>query len=92
MDRTAWIAVVLATIGLLASIYWRQQQLAEERIKSLQQQAALAAQATPSASPKPYAATPAQTASLPTARSATVPDQTAVLKSDVSELDFSNNR
>ena len=47
MDRTAWIAIALATIGLVASIVWEQRQAAEARVRFLQQQAILAAQATP---------------------------------------------
>lgn len=98
MDRTAWIAIVLATIGLVASIYWQQRQMAEQaRAKYLQQQAALAAQAT---------ATPqtAQTQGTPASSTATtqspveeqprqaVPDKEERLKSDVAQLRFSNNR
>jgi YidC/Oxa1 family membrane protein insertase len=98
MDRTAWIAIVLATIGLVASIYWQQRQMAEQvRAKYLQQQAALAAQAT---------ATPqtAQTQGTPASSTATtqspveeqprqaVPDKEETLKSDVAQLRFSNNR
>ena len=97
MDRTAWIAIVLATMGLVASIYWQQRQMAEARAKYLQDQAALAAQAT---------ATPqtAQTRGTPASSTATtqspveeqprqaVPDKEETLKSDVAQLRFSNNR
>src|SRR5215467_12455967 len=93
MDRTAWIAIVLATIGLVASIYWQQHQLADERAKYYQRQALLAAQATPSASPVPRPQTTATAPSQDLApKPSLVPDQAAVLKSDVAELDFSNNR
>jgi YidC/Oxa1 family membrane protein insertase len=98
MDRTAWIAVVIATIGLLASIFWQQRQLAETRARSLQQQAVLAAQATPTPHPSSQTPTPATqtTGALSTQETAkkipTVPDQVETLKSDVAELHFSNNR
>jgi YidC/Oxa1 family membrane protein insertase len=96
MDRTGWIAVIIATIGLLASMYWQQHQMAEARAKYSQQQALLAAQATPTPSsqtpspaPPAAAASPAQDLS---AKVSSVPDQVATLKSDVAELWFSNNR
>ena len=98
MDRTAWIAVVLATIGLIASMYWQQHQMAEARAKYLQQQAVLAAQATPAATPlsqkseasrSPVPAAPAQDFA---AKTPSLPDQVGTLKSDVAELHFSNNR
>jgi YidC/Oxa1 family membrane protein insertase len=98
MDRTGWIAVIIAAIGLLASMYWQQHQMAEARAKYSQQQALLAAQATPTATPSsqtpsptpPAAATsPAQNLS---AKVSSVPDQVATLKSNVAELQFSNNR
>jgi YidC/Oxa1 family membrane protein insertase len=98
MDRTAWIAVIVATIGLLASMYWQQHQMAEGRAKYLQQQAVLAAQATPTANPPSRTPSPApQTTTASSTHDTankilTVPDQVATLKSDVAELHFSNNR
>ena len=98
MDRTGWIAVIIAAIGLLASMYWQQHQMAEARAKYLQQQALLAAQATPTATPlaqTPSPALPAAAASPAqglSARVSSVPDQVATLKNDVTELRFSNNR
>jgi YidC/Oxa1 family membrane protein insertase len=97
MDRTAWIVVTLATIGLIASIAWEQRQAAEARVKFLQQQAVLAAQATPT----PQATEPPgpQTSSGLPAQSSTdlkqreeQPEQDETLKSDVAELSFSNNK
>src|ERR1700722_12638519 len=97
MDRTAWIVVTLATIGLIASIAWEKRQAAEARVKFLQQQAVLAAQAPPT----PQATEPpgAQTSSGPTGQSSTdqkqreeQPEQDETLKSDVAELSFSNNK
>jgi YidC/Oxa1 family membrane protein insertase len=98
MDRTAWTAVIIATIGLLASIYWQQHQMAEARAKFLQQQAVLAAQATPTTTPlSPTPNTAAPTTNPTSAQDVdkkipTTPDQVARLKSDVAELHFSNNR
>jgi YidC/Oxa1 family membrane protein insertase len=97
MDRTAWIAVVIATVGLFASMYWSQHRMAEERAKYLQQQAVLAAQATPTAPPPTQTATPQTTVPSSDAqdlagKAPPVPDQVSTLKSDVAELNFSNNR
>src|ERR1700722_940387 len=97
MDRTAWIAVALATIGLVASIVWEQRQAAEARVKFLQQQAVLAAKAppTPQATESPG---PAASPNLPTQTLADQKqheeqsEQDEQLKSEVAELSFSNNR
>src|SRR5580704_11447785 len=97
MDRTAWIAIAIATIGLVASIYWQQRQMVEARAKYLQQQAALAAQATPS--PQPVQTPAAPSPSNATTQSPVegqshqaVPEKDETLKSEVSELQFANNR
>ena len=96
MDRTAWIAIALATIGLVASIYWEQRQMAEARVKYLQQQAALAAQATPAPEPAqaPTAAAPSKAtqSTVEEQSHSEVPEKDETLKSDVAELHFSNNR
>jgi YidC/Oxa1 family membrane protein insertase len=98
MDRTAWIAIALATIGLVASIAWEQRQAAEARVKFLQQQAILAAQATPTPqatqSPGPAAAS-SNLASQPPADQKPrqeQPEHDETLKSEVAELSFSNNK
>ena len=96
MDRTAWIVVVLATIGLIASIVWEQRQAAEARVKFMQQQAALAAQATPTPQvvppPGPTASSNQQTQSSTDQKQPEQPEHDETLKSDVAELSFSNNR
>jgi YidC/Oxa1 family membrane protein insertase len=97
MDRTAWIVVVLATIGLIASIAWEQRQAAEARAKFIQQQAALAAQATPTPQvappPGPTASPNQQTqASIDQKQREEQPEHDETLKNDVAELSFSNNK
>ncbi len=97
MDRTAWIAIVLASIGLVASIFWEQRQAAEARVKFLQQQAILAAQATPTpqATPLPGPATPSDLSTKSLTDQGPheeQPEQDATLKNDVAELNFSNNK
>src|ERR1700675_3106086 len=97
MDRTAWIAIALATIGLIASIVWEQRQAAEARVKSLQQLAVLAAQATPTPQPA-KSPDPAASSNLATQLPADQkprdeqPEHDETLKSDVAELNFSNNK
>jgi len=97
MDRTAWIAIALATIGLVASIAWEQRQAAEARVKFLQQQAALAALATPTPeptqSPEALASSNLATQSLADQKPHDEqPEHDETLKSAVAELSFSNNK
>jgi YidC/Oxa1 family membrane protein insertase len=96
MDRTAWIAIAIATIGLVASLYWQQRQMVEARAKYLQQQAVLSAQATPPPQPTqtPTAAEGNATTQAPVDEQShqTVPEKVETLKSEVAELHFSNNR
>jgi YidC/Oxa1 family membrane protein insertase len=97
MDRTAWIAIVLATVGLVASLYWQQRQMVEARAKYLQQQAALAAQATPppKPAPKPVETAPANATTQSPVEEPShqqMPEEDETLKSEVAELHFSNNR
>jgi YidC/Oxa1 family membrane protein insertase len=97
MDRTAWIVVTLATIGLIASIVWEQRQAAESRVKFLQQQAVLAAQATPTpqATQSPEPATSSSLTTQPQAdqkQHDEQPEHDETLKSDLAELSFSNNK
>src|SRR6202051_1764882 len=98
MDRTAWIAIALATIGLVASMAWEQRQAAEARVKFLQQQAILAAQATPTPqatqSAGPAAASSNLASQLPADQNPRQeqPEHDETLKSEVAELSFSNNK
>jgi YidC/Oxa1 family membrane protein insertase len=97
MDRTAWIVIALATIGLVGSIVWEQRQVAEARIKFLQQQAALAAQATPTpeATPSPGPTTSPDQVTQPLTDQKPreeQPEHYETLKSNVAELSFSNNK
>jgi YidC/Oxa1 family membrane protein insertase len=98
MDRTAWIAIAIATIGLVASLYWQQRQMVEARAKYVQQQAALSAQATPPPQPPQTPAAAAASANATTQAPVEeqshqeAPEKVETLKSEVSELHFSNNR
>jgi YidC/Oxa1 family membrane protein insertase len=102
MDRTAWIAIILAGVGLVASLLWEQHQAAEARAKFLEQQALLAAQATPapsaSATQTPGPATSPNGTTQPTfterqqPQREEQPEQQETLQSDLATLNFSNNR
>ncbi|HYY27364.1 MAG TPA: membrane protein insertase YidC [Chthoniobacterales bacterium] len=93
MDRTAWIAITLAGIGLVASLIWEQHQAAEARARFLQQQAALAALATPKPAPSETpASTPAANMGPQQPEREKQPNREATLQSDLAELRFSNNR
>jgi YidC/Oxa1 family membrane protein insertase len=92
MDRTAWIAVTLAGIGLVVSLIWEQHQAAEARAKFLQQQAALSALATPKPAPSETpASTPAANMGLQQPEREKQPERQETLQSDLVELRFSNN-
>src|SRR5260221_12663684 len=77
-DRTTWIAVSLATIGLILSIYWGQQDAARVRAQAEAQQALASAHAsampTANASPTPNVAETKP--AIPA-----IPEQTGSLKS-----------
>src|SRR5208282_2227522 len=97
MDRTAWIAITLAAIGLVASLIWEQHQAAEARARFLQQQALPAAQATPAptASQTPESGTSpigAIQPSLAQQQHQPQPEQNETLQSDLATLNFSNNK
>jgi YidC/Oxa1 family membrane protein insertase len=97
MDRTAWIAIALATIGLVASIVWEQRQATEARARFLQQQAAIAASATPTpqASQAPETSPSANSPNQPSTdqkQRDEQPEHDETLKSSVAELNFSNNK
>jgi YidC/Oxa1 family membrane protein insertase len=88
-DRTTWIVVSLAVIGLFLSIYWGQQDTARTQAER-QAQLALAKEqpsATPSAIPS---ATPNLTEVSPPSPS--VPEKSGALKSPIAEYQFSNLR
>jgi YidC/Oxa1 family membrane protein insertase len=88
-DRTTWIAVSLATLGLILSIYWGQQDAARTRAQQEAQQALVKAQ--PSAMPTANAsATPEIAEVKPLTPS--VPEKKGNLKSQVAEFQFSNLR
>jgi YidC/Oxa1 family membrane protein insertase len=88
-DRTTWIAVSLATIGLVLSIYWGQQDAVRMRAQAEAQQALVKAQpsAVPTASTVP---TPNIAETKPP--TPTVPEKKGTLKSPVAEFQFSNLR
>src|SRR5260370_28627416 len=88
-DRTTWIAVSLATIGLILSIYWGQQDAARVRAQAEAQQAL--ASAHPSAMPSANASPTPNVAETKPATPA-IPEQTGSLKSPVAAFQFSNNR
>jgi YidC/Oxa1 family membrane protein insertase len=93
MDRTAWIAITLAGIGLVASLIWEQHQAAEARARFLQQQAALAALATPKPAPSETPApTPSANIGAQQPQREKRPDHEETLQSDFAELRFSNNK
>jgi YidC/Oxa1 family membrane protein insertase len=91
MDRKGWFFVIIATIGLVISLWWQQQQATEQRARQQQQQLAQAASPTATATPS-VAATPAAPAQPAPEQRPMVPDQEATLKSAVATLHFSNNR
>ena len=93
MDRTAWIVVSLATIGLIGTFFWEQRQN-EALLKYQQQQAAYAAQMSPTpVDSPPLSTTPG--ASQPTLEQTpeqNLPEKVEILENDVAKLHFSNNR
>ena len=91
-DRLTWVVVILAAIGLVASLYWQQQDLA--RVHAYNEAHGIVANASPKASATPAAVTAPDfgNAPLETAAPASgTPDKQATLKSDVAELHFSTN-
>jgi YidC/Oxa1 family membrane protein insertase len=91
MDRKGWFFVILATIGLVISLWWQQQQATELRARQQQQQLAQAASPTATATPS-VAATPVAPAQTVPQQRPVAPDQEAALKDSVAILHFSNNR
>jgi YidC/Oxa1 family membrane protein insertase len=88
-DRTTWIAVSLATIGLVLSIYWGQQDAARVRAQTEAQQAF--ANAHPSVAPTANALpTPNVAETKP--KTSTIPEKSGTLKSPVAMFQFSNTR
>ena len=94
-DRLTWVVATLAAIGLVASLYWEQQDMA--RTRAYNEAHGIVTNPVPKTSSSPIA-TPAVTApdfgttALETAAPpGGVPDKRATLKSDVVELHFSTN-
>lgn len=88
-DRTTWIAVSLATIGLVLSIYWGQQDAARVRAQAEAQQAL--ANAHPSAT-APVSVSPTPNVAETKPATPAVPEKTGTLKSPVAVFQFSNTR
>jgi len=88
-DRLTWIVVPLAVLGLILTIYWQQQEAARVRAQTYANQPVTPAQpsATPTATPLAETAQPSPIPAQPE-----VLEQTANLKSDVANLQFSNAR
>ena len=87
-DRITWIAVSLATIGLVLSIYWGQQDAARVRARA-------AEQALTSANPPaPPTANASATPNIAETKSSTpiIPEKTGTLKSPAAVFQFSNTR
>lgn len=94
-DRLTWVIVTLAAIGLVASLYWQQQDLA--RTRAYNEAHGIVTNPTPQASSSPVTApavaapdfghAPVETA----APAGGTPDRQATLKSSVAELHFSTN-
>ncbi|MBV9998808.1 MAG: membrane protein insertase YidC [Verrucomicrobia bacterium] len=94
-DRLTWVIVTLAAIGLLASLYWQQQDLARSRayneahgiVTNPTPHASSSPVTAPAAAPPDFGNAPMETA----APASGAPDKTATLKSSVAELHFSTN-
>jgi YidC/Oxa1 family membrane protein insertase len=88
-DRTTWIAVSLAVLGLVLSIYWGQQDAARVRAQAEAQQALVNAQpsATPGIVPSPIPHVAEINPPAPT-----VPEKKGTLRSAQAEFQFSNLR
>ncbi len=93
MDRTAWIVITLATIGLIGSIYWQQEQATAARAR-YQQQRALTAQATPTVQTTPAPVVSSASVAEPEQQRTTpdLPEKFETLKSNVALLTVSSNR
>ncbi len=97
-DRTTVIVVSLAVIGLIASIFWQEEESTKARLAFESQRALAAAAVAPGASVSPGTngaaspAPPAAVAPVPAEPKTNEPEVTATLKGNVAQLLFSNNR
>jgi YidC/Oxa1 family membrane protein insertase len=91
-DRTTLIVVSLATVGLVASLIWQQQESTKARAEYDRQLALRAAQATPATQESPTPAPAPSPNANPIAATPGIPEKVATLASDVAEFRFSNTR
>jgi YidC/Oxa1 family membrane protein insertase len=89
-DRTTLIVVSLATVGLVASLIWQQQESTKARAEYDRQLALRAAQATPATQESPTPAPAPSPNANPIAATPGVPEKVVTLASDVAEFRFSN--
>jgi YidC/Oxa1 family membrane protein insertase len=92
MDRTAWIVVTLATLGLIASIFWQSQRAHETRVQLEKQGTVLPSTATPSPTSQPVPLPTAETTGTTLASAQQAPAQEEVLQGEALKLILSNVR
>jgi YidC/Oxa1 family membrane protein insertase len=88
-DRLTWIVVILAAVGLFASLFWQQQEISRNHaLAPTPAPTPALTSATPSATVTP----PATAETAPTPPANPVPEQEGQLKTTVADLFFSNNQ